>query len=177
MDTIHKKVAIVGSHQVGKTTMVNDIYSQVKDKGVQIIDEQSKAWIDQFSFDWTKSDPKHYIYFQRSLYNYFNFALRLPVSFISDRTHIDVLAYTKLVCNQVDYESMYYNEFLKKDFKFLCRDIKFYFYLGYVDENGKVIEDYLNRRMDRLTDKGGHVIRFRRNDYGMIKDEIINQFL
>lgn len=123
------KIAIIGTHGVGKTTIVNDVCMQLSQYDISLLKvrEQSREWIEEYGFSWRDSNPYQFGHYELSLFNYFMFMFMFDNNIVADRSPFDVAAYAKLFCPKSFMDKIY--EGLTENEAFLKNGIQYYLYI------------------------------------------------
>jgi hypothetical protein len=123
------KIAIIGTHGVGKTTIVNDVCSQLGKYDIPLLKvrEQSRDWIEEYGFSWRNCNPYQFGNYELGLFHYFMFMFMFDNNIISDRSPFDVAAYAKLFCPQSFMNKIY--DGLNENRAFLKNGITYYLYV------------------------------------------------
>ncbi|MFA5999350.1 MAG: AAA family ATPase [Candidatus Paceibacterota bacterium] len=109
------KIIFIGTHGVGKTTLLEDVRSHIntlakfninnlKDK-IVFITETPREWQKLNKVNWREMDSEDYMCFQRAVFSYYHWALGLNNNIISDRGLPDIVAYTMHFINKTYYKN------------------------------------------------------------------------
>ena len=105
-----KRIAIVGAHGVGKTTLAKKISEEL---GLFLIPEVARDLIKAVNFNWRGEDKDSIYYFEKAILYTHVFYVNSINEFIADRSIFDVFAYTL----------WHYKRFKDGRFKSLLREI------------------------------------------------------
>ena len=96
------KVCVIGTHGLGKTTLVMDVVRRLAGQnalkdlpGLLYVRELAKDIISALDFDWRKCSREETMRFQGLLFNYHVLASMQPAPLISARSPLDTCAYAE----------------------------------------------------------------------------------
>lgn len=123
-----KRVAVIGAHSVGKTTLVDEIFQdeRIVNSDILKIDEQARDFLTRYGLDYQNMDLVTFEALEYALYYYFKYSFMINRSFISDRSPLDVFAYmsTRLSLDKVNILRAEFMDYRNEMFK----NTKIYFY-------------------------------------------------
>lgn len=173
-----KRVAVIGTHQVGKTFLVKRVFEQVKqqdpDNPVILVKEQAAEWISEFRFDWTSCPPHVYAEYERALFHYYMFAIQSARPILMDRSPIDPIAYAMLLCPVSVTQEL--TKYLEEYVPYISENLVIYYYhaknltgqAGLIQDNlDELLEEYYFRQ----------VFKFTREDFPAVEEQLVKYFL
>jgi len=146
--TNYKKIAIAGSHNIGKTTLAKRLADTT---GLVYIPEVARELLNMSkNWDWRNADEKQILAFEKAIYHSHLFFISLYGTFISDRSVFDIAAY----CLYHDKQRLtdYGNCLIKDELEKKRYDAILFYVSGYnqKDEAG----EYIHKILDGLLTVG-----------------------
>ena len=177
------KIAITGTHKVGKTTLVDDIQADFPlflkngkrpKEYIKFPPELAIDIIKALDFRWRDASKDVYRNFEKCLFNYYCLTAKLDINFLSDRLPVDVIAYWTYILREPIPDDM-----LRDLHVSMQQYDRIYFYKedNLDDERGFIQQEIENWLIKMHHLAGVQHFVFYRKDFDEIKDEIVNTFI
>lgn len=170
------KIAITGTHGVGKTTLIDAIQADLPTNTLEHVKFPPELAIDiikSLDFRWRDASKDAYKNFEKCLFNYYCLISKLDISFLADRLPIDVIAYWTYILREPIPDDML------KDLHISMKQYdKIYFYKedNLDDERGFIQQEIENWLIKMYHLANIQCFIFYRKDFNKIVDEIVDTF-